>query len=264
MSPSLLLRRNENPLAACYSRYHSDAAVAEYCDAHYGPDKFGVPNFPARLAHLCLAELAGKPQRRALDLGCAVGRASFELATRFEQVTGIDFSARFIEIACRVQERGNICYQRPEEGELVSDQQACLAELGLAATASRVTFHQGNAMRLDERFGGYDLLLAANLLDRLPDPGKFLSGSHRLLLVGGLLAIASPYNWLESFTPRRKWLGGGFRAGAPLASHDALRKRLAKHFSPVGEPRELELVIRENARKFQYYLSQLTLWRRVR
>jgi putative 4-mercaptohistidine N1-methyltranferase len=264
-TPAFLLRRpDETSLVTCYSRYHSDAAVSQYCEAHYGPDYFGVANFPARLARLCAAGLEGKPQRRALDLGCAVGRASFELATRFDHVTGIDFSTRFIDIACRLQKRGKISYQLPEEGDLISDHQVCLTELGLSATAFRVAFQQGNVLQLDEQFGNYDLVLAANLIDRLPDPGKFLTGIHRLLVDDGLLAIASPYNWMEDFTPRRKWLGGFFRAGAPLTSLEGLDKKLGKHFTAVGEPQEVEFVIRENARKFQHCFSQLTLWRRVR
>ena len=97
-------------LASCYSYYESNAAIAQYCDAHYGPDKFGVANFPAHLAHLGASALQGKPQRSALDLGCAVGRTSFELATCFDQVTGIDFSSRFIDIANRLKERGRIGY----------------------------------------------------------------------------------------------------------------------------------------------------------
>ena len=36
---------------------------------------------------------------RVLDIGCSVGRASFELCKSFESVTGIDFSARFINVA---------------------------------------------------------------------------------------------------------------------------------------------------------------------
>ena len=264
INPSLLLGRpDESSLTAAYSRYHSDTALAQYCDAHYGPDKFGVPNFPARLARLC-SDAAEGPGRRALDLGCAVGRAAFELGRRFDHVAAIDFSSRFIDIARLLQAHGHLSYQVFDEGDLVSDRRVRLADFGLEETASRVDFHQGNAHQLDEQFCDYDLVLAANLIDRLPDPGRFLAGIHRLLTVGGLLAIASPYNWLEPFTPRGKWLGGCYRAGAGRRSLDAVRRKLSRRFEAVGEPQDVELVLRENARKFQHYVSQLTLWRRVR
>ena len=264
-SPPLLPRRPASAaLAACQARYESDAAVDQYCDAHYGPDKFGIPNFSVQLARHCLAAMAGHPCRRALDLGCAVGRASFELATGFGQVVGVDFSSRFIAIARRLKDRGRLRYRLTEEGELISEREVFLADLGLTSAAPRVAFHQGDAQRLEPHLRDCDLVLAANLIDRLGNPKRFLAGLHRHLAVGGLLAIASPYNWLEEFTPRSRWVGGRFRAGSPLTTLEGLAEKLAGHFTAVDEPRELEFVLRENARKFQVHISQLTFWRRVR
>lgn len=250
-------------LAASYALYESETSVAQYCDAHYGPDKFGVANFPAYLAHLCASMMLGKPKRSALDLGCAAGRASFELATCFDQVTGIDFSTRFIDIASRLKNRGRIGYRLIEEGDLISDHEVLLADFGLEAAAPRVTFYQGNAERLDLHCYNHDLVLAANLIDRLSKPGKFLSEVHKLLAVGGLLVIASPYNWMDHFTPRQQWLGGRFRVGAPFTSLKGLSKKLTKHFDAVCEPRDVEFVIRMTARTFQHNISQVTFWRRV-
>lgn len=250
------------PLVLSTERYQSDEAVAQYCDAHYGPDKFGVPNFAARLARLCLEKRNESGRRRALELGCAMGRACFELAKHFDEVVGIDFSPRFVKIARRLQERGKLTYQIFEEGDLVADCQVDLSDLDLAATAHRVAFHQGNAMKIDENLGQFDLVLAASLIDRLPNPEAFLGEAHNLLVDDGLLALASPYNWLEEFTPRKYWLGGSFHAGKPRTSLEGLRKKLCRHFKPLGAPRDLELVIRENARKYQHYVSQVTFWQR--
>lgn len=129
-------------LASSYALYESETSVAQYCDAHYGPDKLGVANFPAHLARLCASTMLGKPMRSALDLGCAAGRASFELATCFDQVIGIDLSSRFIDIARRLKERSHIGYRLIEEGDLISDHEVRLADFGLEATSSRVTFYQ--------------------------------------------------------------------------------------------------------------------------
>ena len=52
----------------------------------------------------------------ALDIGCAVGRSSFELAKRFDQVVGIDFSH-----ACnQLKTYGRLEYSVQTEGSLVS------------------------------------------------------------------------------------------------------------------------------------------------
>lgn len=262
--PLILLRNPNKPaMVALYARYHSNIAVSQYCDAHYGPDKFGVANFSQKIVQLCATALEGRPQRRALDLGCAVGRTSFELATHFDQVTGIDFSSRFIDIARRIQKRGRIVYQLSEEGELISDHEVFLTDYGLAETADKVTFSQENARYLEPRFCDYDLVLAANLIDRCPEPRKFLAGIHQRLVIGGLLVIASPYDWLEHYTPRKQWLGGRFHVGTPFTSLEGLVKKLSKHFTMIGEPQDVEFVLRETARTFRHNISQVTLWRRI-
>ena len=243
--------------------YETDDAVAQYCDGHFGPEKFGVSNFPVQLAQICAAVMGERPKRRALDLGCAVGRASFELARQFPLVTGIDFSARFIRIAHQLQDKGVIHYQLPEEGEIVSFHEKRLAEFGLEGLGDRIEFVQGDAHNLKAQFTGYDLVLAANLLDRLYDPARFLATIHERINPGGLLVIASPYTWLEEFTKKSNWVGGIRRAGEPYTTLQGLDDQLAPHFRRLGEPRDIEFVLRETARKFQHTVSQLTVWEKT-
>lgn len=253
---------SEQKLEAPQAMYETDASVAQYCDAHFGPDKFGVKNFPAQLVKICLEAMGARPKRRALDLGCAVGRASFELAKQFDFVSGIDFSARFIRIAYQLQEKGIIHYQLPEEGEIVSFHEQRLSDFGLAGLGSKIEFFQGDAHNLKPQFSGYDLVLAANLLDRLYDPARFLGSIHARLNPGGLLVIASPYTWLEEFTKKDHWIGGVRRAGEPFTTLEGLQEQLSPRFRLLGEPRDIEFVIRETARKFQHSVSQVTIWER--
>ena len=131
-------------------------------------------------------------------------------------------------------------------------------------TAGSVAFSQGDACNLKPQFTGYDLIVAANLIDRLYDPAKFVNTIHERLNVGGLLMITSPYTWLTEHTPRAKWLGGFKKDGDTWRTLDALKHLFAAHFELVGEPRDLPFVIRETARKFQHTRAQVTFWRRVR
>jgi 5-histidylcysteine sulfoxide synthase/putative 4-mercaptohistidine N1-methyltranferase len=252
------------PLAQPQAMYETDALVAQYCDAHYGPDKFGVQNFPQHLVGISLAAMGTRPRQRALDLGCAVGRASFELAKHFDFVSGIDFSARFIRIAHQLQQKGLIRYQLPEEGEIVSYHEKHLSDFGLQGIGERIEFLQGDAHNLKPQFSNYDLILAANLLDRLYDPARFLSAIHQRLKIGGLLVLVSPYTWLEEYTRKENWLGGIRRAGEPYTTLEGLHDLLEAHFRPVQEPQDVEFVIRETARKYQHSVSQLTIWERSR
>ena len=250
--------------AAPEAMYASDAAVSQYCEAHYGRSYYHVPNFPAQLAAICFGHARQRRRRTALDLGCAVGRAAFELAREFDFVTGIDFSARFIRIALQLKEKGNAYYGLVEEGEIVSYHEARLAELGLDRVAERVEFFQGDATNLKPQFTGYDLVLAANLLDRLYDPKGFLASIHERVNVGGLLVMASPYTWLEEFTKKENWPGGIRKAGEPYWTIDALGELLAPHFVMLEAPQDVEFVIRETRRKFQHTLSEVTVWERAR
>ncbi|MEI7816658.1 MAG: 5-histidylcysteine sulfoxide synthase [Desulfuromonadales bacterium] len=242
-------------------QYESDALAAQYCDAHYGPGHFGVANFPLVCAKIALEEMCGRPLGQALDLGCALGRSSFELAQGgFDKVTGLDFSTRFFRLAARMQEEGSLRYALPEEGEIASFHESSLAELGLEGARDKVQFYQGDACNLPEKFSGYDLVLAANLLDRLYSPRRFLSMIHERMNPSGLLVLTSPYTWLEEYTKKEEWLGGYREAGEPVRSLDGLKDVLEQHFRLVGEPRDVPFVIRETGRKFQHTVAELTVW----
>jgi 5-histidylcysteine sulfoxide synthase/putative 4-mercaptohistidine N1-methyltranferase len=241
-------------------QYETDTLTAQYCDAHYGPEHFGVANFPRSCAAICLELTEGQRRGHALDLGCAVGRASFELARGFERVTGLDFSSRFFRLAVRMQQEGYLRYALPDEGELVSYHEVSLAELGLDGVRERVEFYQADACNLPEKFSGYDLVLAANLIDRLYSPRRFLTTIHERLNPGGLLVITSPYTWLEEFTAKEEWLGGYKEAGENVTTLDGLSKVLSPRFRLRGAPWDIPFVIRETRRKFQHTLAELTVW----
>ena len=247
----------ENPV------YETDQALTQYAEFHYGEEYFGVPNFPQAVARHALAAASGRPLHRALDLGCSVGRTAFELARACPEVTGIDLSARFIQVGVRLREEGRYPYAVVEEGEIQSYRTADLARLGLAATAGRVQFFQDDATNLKPLHTGYDLVVAANLIDRLREPRKFLTAIGGRIRPGGLLLLTSPYTWLAEHTPREEWLGGFRKNGENRTTLEALQESLAPHFRLLeGYPLDLPFVIRETARKFQHSLAQVTLWER--
>ena len=245
------------------SLYETDRMLSEYAEFHYGDLHYGVANFSESLAKLCIAALENRPARTALDLGCAAGRATFELAQRFDRVTGIDFSARFIGLGVQMAEQGKLRYTRTDEGELVSYCTRTLAEHGLDGVRQKVEFFQGDACNLKEQFSGYDLVLAANLIDRLYNPALFLNHIHERINPGGLLVLTSPYTWLPEHTPREAWIGGFKRDGETVTTLDGLKAMLGGHFRLVGKPVDVPFVIRETKRKFQHSVAEVTVWERV-
>ncbi len=251
------------PAIVATSNYETDRLLSEYAEFHYGDEHFGVANFPKALAEIALCAMADKPAKKALDLGCATGRSTFELARHFEQVIGIDFSARFVGMGAQMAEQGMLLYTLTEEGQLISYKTRRLAELGLEETRNRVSFFQGDACNLKPVFTGYDLILAANLIDRLYSPVKFLGTVHERLNMGGILLIASPYTWLEEHTRREEWIGGFKKNAENFTTLEGLKELLAGHFRLLQAPLDVPFVIRETRRKFQHSVSEVTLWERI-
>ncbi|WP_246167870.1 5-histidylcysteine sulfoxide synthase [Propionivibrio limicola] len=253
---------SEAPATLHASHYETDRLVSEYAEFHYGDEYFGVPNFPRALAKLAIDAMGERPAKTALDLGCAAGRATFELASHFAHVTGIDFSTSFIRLGIQLAEQGRLRYTLVEEGDLVAFRERTLAEFGLEAVAEKVEFFQGDACNLKPIFTGYDLIFAANLIDRLYSPRKFLESVHERLNPGGLLLLASPYTWLPEFTKREEWIGGFKKDGENFTTLDGLKEILGPNFHLIREPSTAPFVIRETKRKFQHSLSEVTLWER--
>jgi len=238
--------------------YETDRQLSQYCEFHYGAEYFAVPNFPRACAEIGLR--ASRQHGRALDLGCATGRASFELARGFEFVQGIDLTARFTRLAQRIKDDGRIDWEINTEGDLTEHRHIELADLGLSETAARVEFWQGDAGNLKPHFSGYDLILAANLIDRMRHPADLLRHIHERLNPQGVLVLASPYTWLPEFSDREEWLGGFERDGRQFFGLDGLKAVLLPQFELV-QTHDVPFVLRETARKFQHTVSEVSVWR---
>ena len=61
---------------------------------------------------------------RAFDIGCAVGRSTFELARVFDEVVGMDFSQAFIAKCQELKMTGVAKYDMTVEGALVENKTA--------------------------------------------------------------------------------------------------------------------------------------------
>ncbi|MBC8127386.1 MAG: putative 4-mercaptohistidine N1-methyltransferase [Gloeobacteraceae cyanobacterium ES-bin-144] len=242
------------------SIYESEKLLAEYLLFHYGTADEILPpgyiwpegmitalDFPVRtVGHFKQPRVA-----RGLDLGCAVGRSSFEMTRFCDEVTGIDFSHAFIRTAEALRSGETLDYARLEEGNLLTRLAARMPE-GLAV--DNLHFKQGDAMNLPEDIGPFDRVHAANLLCRLSEPEKLLVRLPGLVKPGGELVLATPCSWLEEFTPIKNW--------PACSTIEWLKESLENNFSLVTQTEE-PFLIRETARKFQWSRSLVTVWQRI-
>lgn len=252
--------------------YEGDVVLDQYLLMHFGAPEDVMPyaegpqgarDFTRRLAGLLAdaARATGAPTGRALDVGCAVGGLSFELARTYGEVLGVDLSASFVRAAERLREDGRLTYRRHDEGELGAP---CEAVVDPTIDRRRARFRRADACALPPELHGFDAVVLANLLCRLPSPRAVLGrlgGPRGLVRPGGLLLVSSPFTWREKFTPRDAWLGGRVEAGRELRSADALRAALEADFELL-RALDAPFLVREHARKFEYVVPLVTLWRR--
>lgn len=289
-------------------KYETNAQISAYLSLHFGQcspcAQYTVlpqaPKFRANLAHALLfpqrtaALVADACSRlksarvgqqgaanptRALDLGCAVGGASFELTKYFDQVVGVDFSPSLIQAANAVKNGAltntalNLAVAG--EGETVSKTLSltgpkadctCLA----GADPKRVEFLVGDATALPplKQLTGaddapFDAVLLANLLCRLPEPLKCLDRLPLIVRPGGIVVFVSPYSWLEEFTKKDKWFGGFVKAGSPVSSADTLVAEMKARGFELKESDDMPLLIPDHARKFQYIVSNARVFQKL-
>lgn len=249
------------------SYYTSDRGLSEYLLFHYGKPEEILPwpggprdalDYPVRSVRELLdpERLQKDRTTRALDLGCAVGRSSFELARVAAEVVGIDASPVFIEAAETLRASGSMPYAFAVEGNL---SRSATAEVPADIDRTRVRFRVGDAMDPPGDLGAFDVVHLANLIDRLPEPTRCLDHLPDLVRPGGQLLLLSPCTWLEDYTPENHWLGGRIVDGEPVTTLDGLHRRLDPHFT-LDLTRDLPFLLREHARKYQWSLALATRW----
>lgn len=240
--------------------YEKPSIVAEYLLFHYGADDEILPtdvkwpsgmkealNFAARTP----GNFTKKNAKRGLDLGCAVGRSTFEMAQRCEEVVGMDYSQAFIDAAEALRKGGALPYLRRDEGHLQTE---LMARASADFSPDAVRFFQGDAMHLPKDLGQFDLVHAANLLCRLRKPSMLLERLPDLVARGGELVLATPCTWLEEFTPSKEWPTG--------STLDWLQMSLGENFS-LTKTCDEPFLIRETSRKFQWTRSLVSVWQRL-
>jgi 5-histidylcysteine sulfoxide synthase/putative 4-mercaptohistidine N1-methyltranferase len=240
--------------------YETDELIAQYCEFHYGSENFAVKNFCVNSVELLKPYIKNIKTTKALDLGCSVGRSTFELAKDFDEVIGIDFSANFINVGVKLKTYDNLIYKVKKEGEIFEEKSVSLDSLDLEEIKDKVTFMQGDACNLKDIYSGFDLIFCSNLIDRLYYPQKFLNDIPNRINNNGLLVLLSPYTWLEDYTPKENWLGGYIKDNKEVYTLDTLKENLSQF--ELLETIDVPFVIKETSRKYQHTISQMSIWKK--
>ena len=119
--------------------------------------------------------LGVRPGDRVLDMGCGAGRHAFELYRRGADVVAFD--------------------QDADELSSVSDMFAAMRAEGQVPAGAEADVKQGDALQLPFANDEFDRVVAAEVLEHIPDDRRAIGELVRVLRPGGTLAVTVP-SWL--------------------------------------------------------------------
>ena len=223
-----------------YDHYGDLDPASSHEDAPPG----GVRGVAAHL--LALLPCARGP---ALDLGCAAGRTSFDLADKTgDLVLGIDLNWPLLKIGRGVIDQGLACYPHRRIGNRY-EPRVLAAPLD---PGERVDFWVADALNLPFAAGTFGLAAALNLLDCVVSPGGAVREADRVLAIGGGLILATPFDWAPHATPAHAWQEEG---GLP-ALVDAAFAPVPCPLTAVATPLDLAWRLRLHERSHMHYRCQ--------
>lgn len=187
--------------------------VGIYADAHYASTPF---------RHDAAPDIDGP----AIDIGCATGGTTFDLAARLQRLTvGVDLNFAMLRVASAAMRRGRVRYARRRVG-LVYEREEREVD---APARGLADFWCCDAAVLPFAPASFAFAASINVIDCLASPHDALAEIARVLRPGGTTLIATPYDWSPSATAVEQWLGGHSQRGAQRgASEPVLRRMLSE------------------------------------
>ena len=90
----------------------------------------------------------------------------------------------------------------------------------------------------------------------------FLTEITSFLTMGGCLVLISPYSWLEEYTTKEEWIGGLKDSEESIIEVSLF---MSKHEQSLEllHRQDMPFLIREHERKYQYGVSDCTIWKKT-
>ena len=142
----------------------------------------------------------------ALDIGCSVGRLSFELSKTHSRVIGIDTSVSFIEKARELLRNRKLRFDLIVEG-FITEERAC--EFDPRWAYDRVEFVVADALALPFPKNYFSTVTSINVLEKVSRPIQHMLDVSRVLKdTRSMFVFSDPFSWDETALDPALWLGG--------------------------------------------------------
>lgn len=177
----------------------------------------------SRCLEQALSLIGDRVAGKAIDVGCAVGRATFDLSLRTDDlVLGVDVNFSMLQVAQKAVRTGVVRYPQRRVG-IVYDRR----EFEVRCDApERVDFWACDALALPFSAGSFSCAVALNVVDCVVSPRGFLDSMADLLTAGGTVLLSTPYDWSGAVTPIEAWIGGHSQRGPNRGAAEPLLRSL--------------------------------------
>jgi len=232
--------------------------------AFTNPTVPGISNFPAALANVILSSVpsASLKDAKVLELYCGAGRVAFELSPHVRHVDGIDCTARRLQPAYAMKERGVANYSVLREDNGKRTEASALAEqFTWGAYRDRVTFYQSDASNLHAHLDGYDIVIAWNVLETNCRPNVVVPHLLQRLKSGGRLILASTYAWDQKVAPREYWTSKKDSEDT-TTTLDWISNNFAAQVTMFKDPVDLYAVVPKSSRIGELRTYQVSFWKK--
>ena len=238
----------ESVLGDCAGpRSHYDVSrqhLSSYAWDHYGDVSYRADRTPAFEAgttssilsclHAEIELLEHEPRGPMIDLGCSVGRVSFELAEKFAQpVLGVDVNFSMLSLAQSIL-RGDDCSYPLRHGGVVYEP---LSPNGNFSNKNQVDFWACDAQALPFAGDQFGFACGMNVLDSVGSPLSLLNSIGRCLQSSGEAVLTCPYDWSPTVTSMEHWIGGHSQRGPTHGSPEIFLRTL---LTPGAHPQSIE------------------------
>ncbi|MCD6184418.1 MAG: methyltransferase domain-containing protein [Deltaproteobacteria bacterium] len=200
---AVILPDKTMPVISDASGYNSKNMLSSYLWSHFA-DIFKDPE--ATEAYRVWSSFFRKTEGYALDIGCSVGRLSFELSKTHSNVVGIDTSIAFIEKARELLRNKKLKFDMIMEG-LITEKRSC--EFNDDWNFDRVEFIVADALAIPFPGNFFSTVTSINILEKVSSPIRHLMDINRVLSeTESMFVFSDPFSWDETVSPPEHWLGG--------------------------------------------------------
>ncbi len=254
------------PIVNEQSGYNSNTMLSAYLWSHYseffnGPD--ATDAYKKWASHL-----TEKIEKKdwALDIGCSVGRLSFELSKSHTNVVGLDTSYSFVKKARELLSQRALEFDMIIEGQ-ITERKTC--KLDSKYQFEGVEFIVADAMALPFASHMFDSAASVNILEKVPNPVQHLKEINRILQkADSSFLFSDPFSWDENVLDPKLWLSGlneGEFKGRGVENISRLMSGEKNIFEPgfeILDKGDVLWKIRKTRNLWEYITSQFIIGKR--